>query len=143
MVARVIPDITPRISRRRGFVVGIGAGLLPAGLCLVVLLGSFPWFGLTLAIACLGSGGVIGSTLGRSLAKKPDPLGALKVSAIAVAVGDVIAAVIYPIGSADVDSVDVIFGGLLLGIPAYFFLAFPGLVSFILLARRVAPATAP
>jgi hypothetical protein len=143
MVARAGPNAATLISRRLGLAAGVIAAVPPAGLSLIAFLGSYAWFGITLAVACLGSGALIGATIGRGLAAKPDPLGVLMVAAIAVAVGDVVAAVVYPIESVGIDSIDVIFGGLLLGIPAYFFLAFPGVVFFILLARRVATVAAP
>jgi hypothetical protein len=138
MVARVIPNAAPLISRQRGLAIGLVAAALPAGLALAVFLGSSPRFGLTLAIACLGSGSVIGATIGRSLAAKPDPLGVLIVSGIAVAVGDVFAAPILAIETPVSDPLGFLLGGLIIvGIPAYFFLAFPGLVIGILLARRM------
>ncbi len=138
MVARGFPDAPALLTRGRGFGIGVIAALPPAALALLVFLGSYAWFALTLAGACLGSGAVIGSTIGRGLAAKPDPLGVLMVAAIATAVGDLFAAATYPLGSVGIDPVDVIFGGLILAIPAYFLFAFPGLVLFVLLARRMA-----
>jgi hypothetical protein len=141
MVARGFLDTPTVLTRDRGFSIGVIAALPPAALALLVFLGSYAWFAVTLAVACLGSGAVIGSTIGRGLAAKPDPLGVLMVAAIAVAVGDLVAAVIYPLRSAGIDPVEVIFGGLILAIPAHFLFAFPGLVLFVLLARRFASGT--
>ena len=142
MVARVIPDPSARLSRWRGFAIGIVAGLLPAGLALFAFLGSYPWFGLTLAVACLGSGGVIGSTIGPRLAARPDPLAVLMVSAIAVVVGDLFATPMLAWGGNVFDPIGAFVAGLIIvGLPAYFFLAFPGLVLFILVARRAASDT--
>jgi hypothetical protein len=111
-------------------------------LALAVFVTPYPWFAVTLAVSCLGAGAVIGTTVGRRLAAKPDPLGVLMVAAIAVAVGDLIAAPLLALDLAvdmrPVNLVEFWAGGLVvLGIPAFFFLAFPAVTIGILLARRL------
>lgn len=125
------------MSRQRGFAVGIVAGLPPAGLALLATLGWYPWLGLTLAVACLGSGGVIGSTLGRRLAARPDPLAVMMVSAIAVVVGDLFAIPMVAWDGNVFDPIGAFVPGLIIvGLPAYFLLAFSGVVIGILIARQ-------
>ena len=140
MVARGFLNASTLLTRGQGFGIGVIAALPPAAVALLVFLGGSPWFGVTLAVACLGSGAVIGSTIGRGLASRPDPLGLLIVNAIAVVVGDLFAAPITVIGNDSFDLIGALVGGLVVfGIPAYFFLVFPGLVLGILLARRRLP----
>jgi hypothetical protein len=87
MVARGFINAPTFLTRGQAFVIGVIAALPPAAVALFVFFGSSTWFGVTLAVACLGSGAVIGSTIRRGLAAKPDPLGVLMVTAIAVIVG--------------------------------------------------------
>jgi hypothetical protein len=142
MVARGSLNAPTVLTRGRGFAIGVIAAVPPAGLALLVFLGSSPWFGFTLTVACLGSGAVIGATIGRGLAAKLHSVGVLVVTAIAVIIGDFFAAPILALNTPVSDPIAFFVGGLaVFGIPAYFFLAFPGLVLGILLARRMASDT--
>ena len=73
MVARGFLNAPTFLTRGQGFGIGVIAAFLPAAFALLVFFGSYAWFGVTLAVACLGSGAVIGSTIGRGLAMRPDP----------------------------------------------------------------------
>jgi hypothetical protein len=138
MVARDTAGEAAVLTLTQGFAIGVVAAIAPAALALLVFAGSYLWFAISIAVSCLGSGAVVGSTIGRGLALKPDPLGVLMVTAIAVVVGDVVAALMLPLGVEYVDPLGMLIGGLVaFGIPAYFFLAFPGLVLGILIARPV------
>jgi hypothetical protein len=118
--------------------VGLVAALPPALLALAVFTTPYPWFAATVAVSCIGTGAVIGATVGRTLAMRPDPLGVLMVSAIAVAIGDLIAAPLLALEAGPVNLLDFWVGGLVVfGIPAFFFLSFPGVVIGIVLARRL------
>lgn len=137
MVARGFLSAPATLTRGQGFGIGVIAALPPAALVLLGFLGSYVWFAVTLAVACLGSGAVIGSTIGRGLAARPDSVGVLMVSAIAVVVGDVVAAPMLALGTPVSDFIGFLVGGLIVvGIPAFFFLAFPGVVLGIAIARR-------
>lgn len=126
------------LDRLIGLGVGAAAAIPSALLSVAVFISGSPWFGATLAVSCLGTGAIIGATLGRRLASRPNPLAVLATALIAVAVGDVIAAPLLALDLGSVNLLEFWVGGLIVvGIPAFFFLSFPGVILGIALARRV------
>jgi hypothetical protein len=131
------------LTRRQGLTIGVVAALGPAALAIFAFAGSFGWFGMAIVFACLGSGAVIGSTIGRGLAQDAGPRGVMAVSAIAVVIGDLIATPMLAWDGIAFDPVGAFVGGLVyFGFPAYFFLAIPGVVVGVKLARGLKPGRA-
>ena len=118
---------------------GIIAAVVPVGIA-TLLTASSPALAFTLAVSGLGAGAIIGATIGRSLATRPDPLAVLMVAAIADVVGCLLAipAVLLLDRSGDVPLAFM----LVFAVPAYFFLAFPGVILGIVIARWLTPSRA-
>jgi hypothetical protein len=143
MVARLFPHRPTLLSRRDGLVVGIVSASVPAGACALLLSAWLPGGAVTLAVPCLSVGALIGATIGRGLAARPDPVGVLIVALIADIIGAALGGAVI---SLSMDSHDPIVGIpaalVIFGVPGFFFLAFPGVVIGIVVARRLAPGRA-
>lgn len=122
---------------------GVIAASVPVAVLVFFTVAWWPGLAFASTLACLAAGGLIGATLGRSLAAKPDPLAVLIVAAIADVVGSVIAASILGALAVKTDPIGTMLGLIFfIGLPGYFFLAFPGVVIGIVMARRMMPGQA-
>jgi hypothetical protein len=138
-----MPNGPSLLSRREGLAVGIVSASVPAGACSFLLGAWLPGGAVTLAVSCLGAGALIGATIGRGLAVRPDPIGVLTVALLADIVGSAIAGTIISLTTGPIDPLAASLGALtILGVPGYFFLAFPGVAIGIFVARRLAPGRA-
>lgn len=139
MVARGLLDAQPFLTRAQGCLIGIVAAVPPTAISLQ-LLGLSTWATATLAVAAVASGGLIGSTIGRGLAAGPRWLETFVVAAIAVVIGTLIAAALFPLGGEYVAPLaDYVIGWLLSALLGYFLFALPGVVLGVVMARQSAP----
>jgi hypothetical protein len=139
MVARGFLGTVPFLTRAQDCGVGIVPSVAVAAI-VPPLLGLRTWASFTLAVAAVGSGALIGSTIGPHIADHPRPVAASFVAAISVTAGTVVAMVPYPLG---VDYVaplkEYVVGWLITAFFGYFLFALPGVVLGIIMAERSAP----
>jgi hypothetical protein len=139
MVARGLLDAQPFLTRAQGCLIGVVAAVPPTVISLQML-GLSTRATATLAVAAVASGGLIGATLGRDLAAGPRWLDTFVVAAIAVVMGTLIAAALFPLGDAYVAPVaDYVIGWVVSAFFGYFLIALPGLVLGVVMARLSAP----
>jgi hypothetical protein len=139
MVARGFWNAPTLLTRRQGCVIGLVAAT-PAAAIVIPIAGRSPWWTFTLAVACLASGAVIGSTIGRSLAARPTLPGVLSVAAIAVILGDIVAAALIPLGIEQTGPPnEVILWWAALAFYGYLLFALPGVLLGVAIARRTLP----
>jgi hypothetical protein len=139
MVARGFLGAEPFLTRAQGCLIGIVAAV-PASAMSLQLLGLSTWATATLAVAAVGSGALVGSTIGRRLAAQPRWRDTLVVAAISVVIGTLIAAALFPLGAEYVDPIgEYVVGWMISAVYGYILFALPGLVLGVVIARQSEP----
>jgi hypothetical protein len=92
-------------------------------------------FALTVAAMCPATGALIGATVGRALAVRPTVRRVIAVATLADVIGLVVSLPILLLQDTSMDLGLLVGSGLVFAIPAYVFLAIPGVVIGVAIAR--------